>query len=187
MRVITGSARGRKLKSLEGLDVRPTTDKVKEAIFSAIQFNIEGATVLDLFSGSGQMGIEAISRGANMVYFTDISKASVNCTKENLQSLGFLDSAKVFNINAIDYVKTTTTKFDVVFLDPPYSKGLILEILPLLQDKVNNGGVVVCEHEKGLELPDTVGGLVKKKRKKKYSYGEKIEVTIYTYGSEEVL
>ena len=87
MRVIAGSAKGRKLKTLEGLDVRPTTDKVKEAIFSAIQFDLPGAVVLDLFAGSGQMGIEALSRGAETAVFVDRSARSLQMTKENLESV----------------------------------------------------------------------------------------------------
>ncbi|MBS6444510.1 MAG: 16S rRNA (guanine(966)-N(2))-methyltransferase RsmD [Ruminococcus sp.] len=183
MRIITGSARGRKLKTLEGLDVRPTTDKVKEAIYSAIQFDVEGATVLDLFSGSGQMGIEAISRGANLVFFVDKSKASIDCTRENIQSVGFSKQAKIFNMDSLDFIKTTSQKFDIVILDPPYSKDLLSPILHILKDKLNNGAKVVCEHEKYLQLPQSIGDL---KLKKKYSYG-KTEVTLYTYGLEEIL
>jgi 16S rRNA (guanine(966)-N(2))-methyltransferase RsmD len=183
MRIITGSARGRKLKTLEGLDVRPTTDKVKEAIYSAIQFDIEGATVLDLFSGSGQMGIEAISRGANTAYFVDRSKNSIECTRENIESVGFSKQAKIFNMDSLDFARTTPQKFDIVIIDPPYSKGIIEQVLPLLETKLNQGAKVICEHEKYLQLPESVGEL---HLKKKYSYG-KTEVTLYTYGLEEVL
>lgn len=183
MRIITGSARGRKLKTLEGLDVRPTTDKVKEAIYSAIQFDVEGSTVLDLFSGSGQMGIEAISRGANVVFFVDKSKASIDCTRENIQTVGFSKQAKIFNMDSFDFIKTTSQKFDIVILDPPYSKGIIEQLLPILETKLNNGAKVICEHEKYLQLPETIGNL---NLKKKYSYG-KTEVTLYIYGLEEYI
>ncbi|MCC8069860.1 MAG: 16S rRNA (guanine(966)-N(2))-methyltransferase RsmD [Ruminococcus sp.] len=183
MRIITGSARGRKLKTLDGLDVRPTTDKVKEAIYSAIQFEIEGSTVLDLFSGSGQMGIEALSRGANLVFFVDKSKASIDCTRENLETVGFSKQAKIFNMDSLDFIATTSQKFDIVILDPPYSKDIIQQVLPMLQDRLNYGAKVVCEHEKHLNLPENVGDLI---LKKKYSYG-KTQVTLYTYGLEEIL
>ena len=93
MRVITGTARGRKLVALEGNDVRPTTDKVKESIFSMVQFQIPGAVVLDLFSGSGQLGIEALSRGASKAYFVDKSKASVNVITQNIETTGFVDKS----------------------------------------------------------------------------------------------
>lgn len=95
MRVIAGSAKGRKLKTLEGLDVRPTTDKVKEAIFSAIQFDLPGAVVLDLFAGSGQMGIEALSRGAETAVFVDRSARSLQMTKENLESVQLAAQAQL--------------------------------------------------------------------------------------------
>jgi len=183
MRIITGSARGRKLKTLEGLDVRPTTDKVKEAIYSAIQFDVEGATVLDLFSGSGQMGIEALSRGASLAFFVDKSKASIECTRENVENIGFTQQSKIFNMDSLDFIRTTPQKFDIAIIDPPYSKGLIEQILPVLETKLNIGAKVICEHEKGLSLPETVGEL---SLKKKYSYG-KTEVTLYTFGSEEIL
>ena len=120
MRVIAGSARGRRLKTLEGMDVRPTTDKVKEAIFSAIQFDLPDAAVLDLFAGSGQMGIEALSRGA----------ASV---------------------------------------------GMHEKLLPLLAEHMADNGIVICEHETGLEMPQSVGVLEQKKQKK---YGA---ITVTTY------
>jgi 16S rRNA (guanine(966)-N(2))-methyltransferase RsmD len=183
MRIITGSARGRKLKTLEGLDVRPTTDKVKEAIYSSIQFEVEGATVLDLFSGSGQMGIEALSRGASMCYFVDKSRASIDCTKDNIDLCGFTKQARIFNIDSVDFARSTTQKFDIVIIDPPYSKGIIEQVLPLLENKLNQGAKVVCEHERGLTLPENFGELhfIKKR-----SYG-KTEVTTYMYGSEEIL
>lgn len=183
MRIITGSARGRKLKTLDGLDVRPTTDKVKEAIYSSIQFDIEDAIVLDLFSGSGQMGIEALSRGASMCFFVDKSRASIDCTKDNIDTCGFTKQSRIFNIDSVDFARSTTQKFDIVIIDPPYSKGLIEQVLPLLENKLNIGAKVICEHEKGLILNESFGELHLKKR---YSYG-KTEVTTFTFGSEEFL
>ena len=106
MRIIAGTARGRKLKTLEGNDVRPTTDKVKEAIFSSIQFYLPGATVLDLFGGSGQLGLEALSRGAEKAVFVDKSKASVNIITENIASAEFTDRSRVVYMDSIDFLKT---------------------------------------------------------------------------------
>lgn len=183
MRIITGSARGRKLKTLDGLDVRPTTDKVKEAIYSSIQFEIEGAVVLDLFSGSGQMGIEALSRGASVCYFVDKSKNSIDCTRDNIDTCGFTKQSRIFNIDSVDFARSTTQKFDIVIIDPPYSKGLIEKVLPLLENKLNEGAKVICEHERGLILPESFGNL---HFKKKYSYG-KTEVTTFVFGSEVIL
>ncbi|MBQ7784434.1 MAG: 16S rRNA (guanine(966)-N(2))-methyltransferase RsmD, partial [Oscillospiraceae bacterium] len=174
MRVITGSARGRKLRTLEGADVRPTTDMVKEAIFSIIQFDIEGTTVLDLFSGSGQLGIEALSRGAKYCRFVDKSAASVECTRENLGACGFIRDSAVTTADSIDFARDVRMTFDIAFLDPPYNMGLIEKAMPFLAEKMSDRGIVVCEHEKGLVLPESYGRLVKSKT---YRYG-KIEVTV---------
>lgn len=175
MRVITGTARGRKLKTLEGEDVRPTTDMVKEAIFSIIQFDIEGSVVLDLFSGSGQLGIEALSRGAKYCRFVDKSPASVACTKDNITACGFVRDSAVTTADSIDFIREVRMTFDIALLDPPYRNGLIEKALPLLAGKMSYRGIVVCEHEKGLVLPESCGKLVKSKT---YRYG-KIEVTVY--------
>ena len=175
MRVITGIARGRKLKTLDSMDVRPTTDMVKEAIFSTVQFEIEGSVVLDLFSGSGQMGIEALSRGASYAYFVDSARESCDVTRENLMSTGLQTNSRVANMDSIDFLKNAKYTFDLAFLDPPYKKGLIEKALPLLETKMSDMGKIICEHEVGLELPQEVGKLF---IKKKYKYG-KIEVTLY--------
>ena len=108
MRVITGIARGRKLVAPEGLDVRPTADKVKEGIFSAVQFELEGARVLDLFAGSGQMGIEALSRGAERAVFIDSSLRSIRCVNENLRNTGFERQSEIINGASSDYIQLTS-------------------------------------------------------------------------------
>lgn len=175
MRVIAGSARGRKLRTPEGNDFRPTTDRVKEAMFSIVHFDLDGARVLDLFSGSGQMGIEALSRGAAHCVFVDSSRDSFEITKENVTNSGFYNSSRLLMMDSIEYLKLGRHQFDVVILDPPYNKGILLEVLPLLERLVADGGKVLCEHEQGLVLPESVGRL---ELKKKYRYG-KIEVTLY--------
>ena len=176
MRIISGKATGRRLRTLEGNDVRPTTDKVKEAIFSIIQFDLPGSVFLDLFSGSGQMGIEALSRDAKFAYFVDSSRASVAVTNENLEAVGFSDCSKVYLMDSLSFLRSTSNTFDVALLDPPYNKGLLEEVLPLLEPKMSERGIVLCEHPEKEILPDEVGRLVKKKE---YSYG-KIGVTLYT-------
>lgn len=175
MRVITGTARGRKLETLEGNDVRPTTDKVKEAIFSAIQFDIDGAEVLDLFAGSGQLGIEALSRGAKSAVFVDNSKRSLDIVSRNLETTGFKERSVLYNMNSVDFLQTTNKKFDIVFLDPPYKNDILVQILPIIENKMNSFGKVICEHEKNLKLPEEINRL---RLKKNYKYG-KIEVTMY--------
>lgn len=181
MRVITGSKRGKKLRTLDGIDVRPTTDMVKEAMFSSIQFEVEGSVFLDLFAGSGQLGIEALSRGANTAYFVDASKASLDVVRENLLNTGFQNDAKVIAMDARDFLKNTKATFDLAILDPPYNKGILEEVLPLFENKLSNGAKVLCEHESGLVLAESFGKL---KFVKKHRYG-KIEVSLYVYGEPE--
>ena len=123
MRVITGSARGRKLKTLEGVDVRPTTDRVKEAVFSIVQFDVQGAAVLDLFAGSGQMGIEALSRGAKLAVFVDSSKRSLEVVRDNLKTTGLAPSSRVVTMDYKSFLAGTRDQFDIAFLDPPYHQG----------------------------------------------------------------
>lgn len=175
MRVITGSARGRRLKTPDNYDIRPTSDMVKEALFSIIQFDIQGASVLDLFSGSGQLGIEALSRGALKCVFVDKNKESAGITKENVEFTGFAEQSKVVQCDSISYLKTCGEVFDLAFLDPPYEKGLIGQAMVLLCERISNKGIAVCEHEKGLVLPDNYGDLIKYKN---YRYG-RIEVTVF--------
>ena len=182
MRVIAGSAKGRKLQTLEGMDVRPTTDKVKEAIFSSIQFDLYDAAVLDLFAGSGQMGIEALSRGAQKAVFVDMSAKSLQVTRSNLAAVQMQEQAMCYQADGRDFLKTDRNRYHIVILDPPDGKGLIEEVLPLLSDRVVAGGKVICEHETELSLPEQVGTL---RIKKKYRYG-KIHVTVYINQEEDV-
>ena len=175
MRVITGTARGKRLMTLEGDEVRPTTDKVKEAIFSIIQFDVPGARVLDLFGGCGQLGIEALSRGAKSAVFVDVSRQSVNMIRQNVGSCGFEERSRIVQMNALDYLKGCP-EFDIALLDPPYFKGLLGEALPLLEKKIAAGGIAVCEHESGLKLDDSYGRLVKVRE---YCYGKHVSLTTY--------
>lgn len=132
MRVITGTARGRRLKEPQGMDIRPTTDKVKESMFSILQFDIEGRRVLDLFGGTGQLGIEALSRGASEVVFVDKSAAALKLIRENLELCGLSDRARVRNGDSLAYLRSGE-KFDLVFLDPPYDTGLLEQALQISQ------------------------------------------------------
>lgn len=181
MRVITGSARGRRLITLDGLDVRPTTDMVKEAMFSIIQFEVEGAMVLDLFAGSGQLGIEALSRGARFAVFVDQSRDSQNVVRENLQNTGLAKASRVAAMDSLAFLRTTKDTFDIALLDPPYHKGLIGEALPLLSPHMSEGGIILCESSREEELPDEAGRFCKKKE---YRYG-KIKLTAYRIPAAE--
>ncbi len=158
MRVITGSARGSKLITVEGTEVvRPTTDGVKEAIFSAIQFEIEGRTVLDLFAGSGQLGIEALSRGAKEAYFVDSAIASIKVVKQNLAHTKLEDRAHVVNMPFTAFLKSTRATFDIAILDPPYNLKILSKALPHLEEKMSDNGIIICEHEKELTLAHELG------------------------------
>lgn len=181
MRVITGSARGRRLITPEGLDVRPTPEKVKEALFSAIQFDVEGRRVLDLFAGSGQLGIEALSRGAKSCVFVDMSPVSIKTVQKNLETTKLDQKAKVLKSDYASFCAMSRDVFDIVFLDPPYSKGLLLPaikgVLPLLSDYAT----VICEHPPEVELPETIGGF---KVDRVYNYN-KVILTLYRKGGSD--
>ena len=175
MRVITGSARGMRLFTLEGESVRPTTDKVKEALFSIIQFEIEGRRVLDLFAGSGQLGIEALSRGARSAQFVDENRQAVSVINKNLEKTRLGERASVSHTDSIAFISSTDRQFDLFLLDPPYGKGLCLKALPLCEKKASDGALIVCETSAEEVLPEDVEGLVFSKR---YKYG-KTALTVY--------
>lgn len=177
MRVITGTARGRKLKEPDGYDVRPTTDKVKESIFNIIQFDIEGRKILDLFAGTGQMGIEALSRGAESAVFVDESSASIKIVKENIRTTDFEKQSQVIQCDAIGFLKRRE-KFDVIFIDPPYDTNLIdLALENVFKfDILKENGIIICESRTEKELPDLSMPYYKAKE---YKYG-KIKITLYS-------
>ena len=131
MRVITGTAKGMRLVAPPGDDVRPTYDRVKEAVFSIIQFDLEGRRVLDLFAGSGQLGIEALSRGSQTATFVDATRDAIAAIKENLEKTRLSKSAVVLQTDAVGFIKNYRgAEFDVVLLDPPYHEVLLGEVLP---------------------------------------------------------
>lgn len=176
MRVITGSARGRKLESPTGNDVRPTTDVVKEAVFSIIQFDVEGCTFLDAFAGSGQMGLEALSRGARRAYFVDSRRRSLSVVKKNIEICGFSsDSAVTVQADSVSYLSASQKSFDIIFLDPPYMTGLLEKALSAADKAVSENGIVICEHPGEEQLPEKAGGL---SLRKNYRYG-KIIISVY--------
>ena len=181
MRVITGKARGRRLETLSGIDVRPTTDKVKESVFSVIQFQIEGRMFLDLFAGCGQMGIEALSRGAKGAYFLDLRRDAVSVIRKNLDAVNLSEGAEVRCADSIAFLRTCTQKFDVAFVDPPYNKGLAQKAAELLPAVMNKSGVMVFETADNEEMPETAGEF---NLDRTYRYG-KIKVWVYRNPVEE--
>ena len=176
MRVITGSARGRRLETLSGNDVRPTTDVVKEAVFSIIQFYTEGRCFLDAFAGSGQMGIEALSRGAEKAVFLDSSRRSMSVIKKNISLCGFSDRSETLITDTVSFLSSTGMCFDTVFLDPPYNTGLLEQALAAAPRGMKPGGFIICEHPREEKLPESSGGF---RLKKSYRYG-KIMISVYT-------
>lgn len=175
MRVITGSARGRRLETLAGDDVtRPTAESVKEALFSMLQFEIEGKRVLDLFAGSGQMGIEALSRGAAFCDFVENNKRAGAVVERNAEKCGFAGRYRLILTDAQSFA-ASCGKYDIVFLDPPYGKGLIGVILPVIESRLNDHALVACETSAKEELPENVGSLNQIKSRR---YG-KTKITLY--------
>ena len=177
MRVISGTARGRKLKELPGMDTRPTTDKVKESIFNIIQFDIEGRRVLDLFGGTGQMSVEALSRGAQSAVAVDLSPAAVKIIRENLTTTGFLGAARVVQSDWRAFLSSCREKFDLIFLDPPYRTGMLENALETIAgiDILSQNGIIVAESPMDQELPELAAPYQKGRE---YRYG-KIKVTLY--------
>lgn len=176
MRVITGSARGRKLITLEGDEVvRPTTDRVKEALFSIIQFELDDASVLDLFAGSGQLGIEALSRGASKATFIDKSRDAFEVIKQNLKITDFFSQSVVLNSDSFVFLLNSREKYNIIFIDPPYNNGLAEKALPGAANVCSDNGIIICETDKKEELPELAGDF---KKFKEYNYS-KTKLTTY--------
>ncbi len=177
MRVITGLAKGRRLEELPGLDTRPTTGRVKEGLFSAIQFDIEGRRVLDLFAGTGQLGIEALSRGASFCDFVDSAPAALNTVRRNLRTCGFEDRAACHGKDFAAFLSRAGEKYGLVFLDPPYASGNLERALERIAaiDIVVGNGIIVCESPADRHLPELPAPY---ERGREYRYG-KIKFTLY--------
>ena len=177
MRVISGSARGVALKTPDGSKTRPTADRVKEAMFSIIQFDLPGARVLDLFGGTGQLGIEALSRGAKFSVFVDQGAQACALIRENLKRTRFESSAKVIQSDYDLYLRKNSDKFDIILLDPPYAEVFLENSLKIISeiDILQSGGIIVAERPLGKEIPCEFSGLV---RSKDYKYGNTL-LTIF--------
>ena len=177
MRVITGKARGVTLKTPEGMQTRPTTDRVKEALFSIIQFEIPGARVLDLFGGTGQLGIEALSRGAKAATFVDASDAACRLIRENLRRTRFEQEGRVVKSDYLSYLTRCKEIYQIIFLDPPYAEVFLENALKCITeiDILQSGGIIVAERPLGKELPWDFQGFT---RSKDYKYGNTL-LTLY--------
>jgi len=175
MRIVSGRARGRKLITPAGMDIRPTTDKVKEAMFSIIQFDLQNKKVLDLFAGTGQLGLEAISRGAKSVCFVDSSKKALELVKSNINLTGFSNFCTLHLSDAFSFLSGNKEKFDIVILDPPYENGMCEKAAALLAGRLSDNAIVVCETRPDEPLPEEIGKL---HIAKEYKYSA-IKLTVY--------
>lgn len=185
MRVISGKARGKKLKTPESDHIRPTLDRVKENLFNMIGFAVRDAVVLDLFSGTGGIGIEALSRGAEKVYFVDNNRNSYELTKFNITTASLQENAVILHQeaeNALIQFEKQGIKFDIIFLDPPYNKGIVQKILQQLEkyNIMQDEGVVIVETDRDEETPENLGKFFKQKEK---SYSS-TKITFYGADNE---
>ena len=175
MRIIAGKARGLKLKTIESDSTRPTKDMVREALFSILSQEVIDSTFLDLFAGSGAVGIEALSRGARICYFSDINKECINVIKYNLEKSRFNDYAQIYNKDYKDMLKALSNKeeFDIIYIDPPYSKGLGIEAIKLISsyDLLKKNGIIVLETDETEQIPEIIENFEKFKHKK---YGRNV-------------
>lgn len=177
MRVISGTARGMKINTLNSDAVRPTTDKVKEAVFSMIRFELEGRNFLDLFAGSGQMAIEALSCGASHATLVDFSRESVRIIKENLHKCKLEDKATVIFTNANLFLEKCDFKYDIAYLDPPYFSSDMDKVLNKVPHVMKKTGVIICETKLDKPMKDSLGEFVIDKKR---HYG-KILITVYRH------
>ena len=177
MRVITGKARGVQLKTPDGMLTRPTTDRVKEALFSIINFDIPGAKVLDLFGGTGQLGIEALSRGAQSAVFVDAREDACKLIKENLKRTKLEPNGRVVRSDYLDYLSRCREQYSIIFLDPPYAEVFLENALKRITeiDILQSDGIIVTERPLGKALPWEYDGYI---RSKDYKYGKTL-LTIY--------
>ena len=188
MRIVTGSAKGKKLVSLEGDATRPTSERIKEAIFSSIQFDVEGRQVLDLFAGSGQMGLEALSRGAEKATFIDLSREAMEIVKQNSKITGFFDVSHFLVSDWRNYIRKASGReqFDLVFVDPPYAMQCCADAANYLAEKelIIPGAIVVLESgEEEIDLGDP--RLSGYRAIKSTHYGKKTFVNILFYEGRE--
>lgn len=188
MRVIAGEAKGRQLKSITGDNTRPTTDKVKEALFSILTPYLNGGIVLDLFAGTGGLGIEALSRGMSQAIFIDHNKNSIEVLNQNVNHCHFADRTEIYRNDAkraLKALKKRELSFDLIFIDPPYKQESYIELIDYLAEHnmVNDKGLIVAEHDAKLELPNSISTFVKIKHT---IYGT-IGLSIYQNDEENLI
>lgn len=173
MRVIAGLAKGVQLKTPDGLTTRPTADRIKEAMFSIIQFDLPSAVVLDLFGGTGQLGIEAMSRGAKRSVFVDSSQSACKLIRENLKRTKMEERASIHQMDYLSFLKNTKEKFDIILLDPPYAEIFLENSLKMITeiDILQRNGIIVTERPVEKEFSADFDGF---SRSRDYKYGKTV-------------
>lgn len=164
MRIITGSAKGRRIEAPEGEGTRPTSDKVKGAVFNILRNKVEDAAVLDMFSGTGNLGLEALSRGAGRCIFIEKDQKAFQILKKNITSLGFEESCEMYHQDAfisIEKIKKRGMKFDIIFLDPPYGRQMVIKAIEEISrlDILDYDGIIISEQDETDILPDKIGNI----------------------------
>jgi 16S rRNA (guanine966-N2)-methyltransferase len=186
MRVVSGDLKGRILKAVPGTSTRPTTDKVKESLFNMIGPYFTGGLGLDLFAGSGGLGIEALSRGLEKVIFVDREGKAIQIINENLKSCGLEEKAEVYRNDAARALKAIQKRnlvFNYIFLDPPYKKQQLVKLLEIIENEklINEDGLIVCEHASDIQLPEKIG-ILRQTRNEKYGI---IGITLYKLDADD--
>ncbi|WP_304438237.1 16S rRNA (guanine(966)-N(2))-methyltransferase RsmD [Halolactibacillus sp. JCM 19043] len=181
MRVIAGEHKGRRLQAVPGKETRPTSDKVKESLFNRIGPFFEGGQALDLFAGSGNLGIESLSRGMDHVVFVDQQKQAIETIHKNLDTLRLVSKAEVYRNDAFRALKALSKRevqFDYIFLDPPYQKGFYQKLLKQMAELnlTHEQTLLVLEHDTHLTLPDEINGFIQERSEK---YGGITAITLY--------
>ena len=173
MRIIAGDYKGRKLETPRDNDIRPTTDKVKEAMFSILIPYLEDAYCCDLFAGTGSLGLEALSRGARFCQFSDKEREAVSIIKTNIDKCNAKEYSRLLHGDYMKALKKLEEKVDVFFVDPPYKENLYIKCLTAIDtlDLLNDDGIIIVEHEKSESMPDNIGNLVKRKER---NYGRTV-------------
>lgn len=179
MRIISGTRRGQRLAEFDGMDIRPTTDRVRESLFNLIMPYVNGARVLDLFGGSGALSFEAISRGAENSVISDIDQKAIKLITHNSEQLKFADRIKILNKSAMQVLCENNDTFDIIFLDPPYNKGLITPIIEKIMENgvLSEDGIIVLESDNTDEHGEFIGLDILKQRKYGRTY-----ITVYKRG-----
>jgi 16S rRNA (guanine(966)-N(2))-methyltransferase RsmD len=186
MRIIAGTARHRVIESVPDSLTRPTTDRIKESIFNILSFRIPGSEILDLFAGTGNMGLEAISRGAQSAVFVDLRKVSIDTIHKNIETLGFTSQSTVIMSEAekaVLFLSKNKNTFDIIFCDPPYHKGLDVPSMDLIQREhlLKKDGILIVRYHQNTKLPETLGAIEMYRQKK---YGDCI-VSFYRYTEDK--